>query len=116
MLHVRAEAGQTSAGDLASFGVTGGETYNASFGARVPPASKGTGFFVLVFLGNSGELVRYPIYFDSPALSFGNVETDADGHFEIAPSTPLGNSSLEAIFPGDDRYLPSDIDVTITLP
>lgn len=114
MLHVRAEAGQTSAGDLASFSVTGGETYAATFGARVPPASKGTGFFVLVFLGDSGELVRYPITFYSPALPVGNVETGEDGNFEIASSVPVENSSLQAVFSGDERYLSSRI--TATLP
>jgi len=114
LFHFRAEAGQTSAGDLASFSVTGGKTYNASFGARVPPASNGTGFFVLVFLGNSGELVRYPIYFDSPALPFGNAETDADGHFEITSSEPVGNSSLEVVYSGNERYLPAK--ATTTLP
>jgi len=116
MLHVRAEAGQTSAGDLASFGITGGEIYTATFGARVPPASAGTGFFVLVFLDNSGELVRHPITFFAPALPFGSAETDADGHFEITPSASVENSSLEVVYSGDERFLPSRADTEVTSP
>lgn len=116
MLHIRAEAGQTSAGDLASFSVKGGETYTATFGARVPPASNRTGFFVLVFLNNSGELVRYPIYFDAPALPVGSAETDADGNFMVTWSTPVNTNSIQVIFSGDERFLQSKAVSYITLP
>jgi hypothetical protein len=65
-------------------------------------------------LGDSGELVRYPITFYSPSLPVGNVETGEDGNFEIASSVPVENSSLQAVFSGDERYLSSRI--TATLP
>ncbi len=115
-LHVVAAEGQSSAGDLANFQVIGGESYTVTFAAQVPPAAQGTGFFVLVFLDNNGELIRHSIYFNPPAVQIGASETDVNGDFEFNWLTSENNNFLEAVFLGDAPYLPSSDTLMITQP
>ena len=51
MLRVVTEEGETAAINSSEFPVTAGEAYRVAFLARVAPASAGSGYFTLVFLG-----------------------------------------------------------------
>ncbi len=116
MLQVVVDVGQTSAGDLANITVTGGEIYTATFAAVTPPSAQGTGFFLLTFLDDSGEMVRFPSYFAPPALPVGRAITDSNGAYEFVWNSPDNNSTLEAVFLGEEQFLPADMGAEIVLP
>jgi len=116
MLHLQGDAGETAAAHLANVPVSSGDSFTFTISAKIPPASRGTGYFLIIFLNSSGEITRHTIDFDSPNTLVGTAETDANGQFTYTLASPANNSTLTAAFPGDDRYLSSKDSQTILLP
>ena len=116
MLHIAAGPGEPASADLAIFPVTGGEIFRAVFGARVPPAAAGTGIFVLIFLDDMGELLRYPVELAPLPGRIGSAETDEAGIFSFIDQARTDGGFLEAVFPGDDRFHPSTAILSISAP
>jgi hypothetical protein len=116
MLHLQVREAEQAAGELASFGVTGGAAFTASFGARVPASSADTGLFVVIFLNSQGEIIRYVSPFTPPAIPAGTVTTDADGTFTFNWDGPTNNSVVTARFAGDEVYVGSEAEAGIEVP
>jgi hypothetical protein len=83
MLSVVAERGEVAAINSNEFLVIAGEAYQVAFLARVAPASRGSGYFTLVFLGSTQEVDRIRLPLEAGPASAGTLTTDAEGAFEV---------------------------------
>jgi hypothetical protein len=107
-LYVTAQPGQTAAINSTNFDVTAGETFTATFLARVAPSSEGSGYFSLVFLGSDQEIQRFKIPLQAKALPLGEAVTGGGGAFEFQLSdAPAGRTLFQAWYAGDDKHWPA---------
>jgi hypothetical protein len=83
MLSVVAERGEVAAMNSNEFLVIAGDAYQVAFLARVAPASRGSGYFTLVFLGSTQEVDRIRLPLEAGPASAGTLTTDAEGAFEV---------------------------------
>jgi hypothetical protein len=107
MVQVLATPSQTAALTSAPFALTPGAAFNASFSARVAPASIGSGYFTVIFL-NGTEISRQESPLTASSVAFGVTSTDATGNYQFDLSS-LGTSqlTLEASYAGDAQHWPA---------
>jgi hypothetical protein len=107
MIQVLATPGQTAALTSAAFALTPGAGFNASFSARVAPASIGSGYFTVIFL-NGTEISRQETPLTAAPVSFGAASTDAAGNYRF-DITSFGTSQLTlgASYAGDPQHWPA---------
>lgn len=107
MLRVVAEAGEIAAINSFDFPVTEGESYHVAFLARVAPASAGSGYFSLVFLGPTQEVERIRLPLEAGPAAEGNLTTDERGAFEV-PLIDISGTTLRLVIqvPAQGGVLP----------
>ena len=107
-LHVTAGSGQVAAINSAAFPVDARARFTVAFAARVSPASVGSGYFDLVFLGPEQEVARTTVGFAAASIALGRRTTSRLGRFS-APlgSLPAGSYLVEAWFRGGSSLFPS---------
>lgn len=99
---------QTAALSSAPFTITGGSPFQASFAARISPASLGSGYFAIIFLDSSGnEISRQIQAFAVGTLQVGLAATDGAGNYQL-PLSVLGTAKalIEASYVGDVTHWP----------
>lgn len=107
-LHVTAQPSQMAAIDSSSFAVTAGASFTATFVARVAPASEGSGYFSVFFLGPDQEISRIMIPLRAEKVSVTEAVTGADGAFEFhLPDVPPWPVLFQAWYAGDDAHWPA---------
>ncbi len=107
-VHITAAAGQDVGLNSGSFAVSAGATFTVTFKATVAPASAGHGYFDVVFLAGDTEVTRFKVDLAAADLSLGQVQTDAEGRFQVdLASLPAGSLEVHAWYPGDDSRWPS---------
>ena len=112
-----AAPGQVAAINSSDFPVTPGARFTVTFAARVSPASKGSGYFDVVFLGPSQEVWRGTVNLAAAQIALGKPTTNAQGAFSAPlPSLPAGSYLVEAWFRGDAVRFPSYAAARITRP
>jgi F5/8 type C domain/Cellulase (glycosyl hydrolase family 5) len=115
MVHVTASSAESAAMNSANFAVTAGKPFTVEFEARVAPASVGSGYFSIVFLGVSDEVERKMLPLVPAAFVTGEARTRAGGVFQFTlTGLPHGKWSIQAQYAGDGRYLPAHEALTIT--
>ena len=82
MVRVAATASESALLNSATFAVTGGARFNATFAARISPTSAGSGYFAVFFLG-PGEIQRQRIPL-RPHPFISNATTNESGYFGYA--------------------------------
>jgi hypothetical protein len=99
-LHVTAAAGQTALLDSPAFAVSAGTRFAVTFGARVPPSARGSGYFVVLFLRSDGRSSRRIVPLEPAKLPLVAAITARDGTFRVgAPPGVL----VETWYRGDAR-------------
>lgn len=119
MVQVVAASNQSAMLDSVPFSVTGGASFQASFYARIPPASSGSGYLLVAFKDGSGNFLPIPgpnpndlksetIQFAAGELAVGSATTDSAGKYQLSLAS-LGTSQfiLKAIYNGDSQYWPA---------
>jgi len=119
MVQVVAASDQSAMLDSKPFTVTGGASFQASFFARIPPASSGSGYLLLAFEDGSGNFLPIPgpnpsdlksetIPFAAGELTLGSATTDSTGNYQLSLAS-LGTSQvvLKAIYNGDSQHWPA---------
>ncbi|SRR5712692_484081 len=82
MVRVTATASESALLNSASFSVTGGARFMATFAARISPTSVGSGYFAVIFLGpDEIQRQRLPL---QPRPLVSTATTDRSGHFGYA--------------------------------
>jgi hypothetical protein len=84
-LHVTAGSGQVAAINSTAFPVDVRARFTVAFAARVSPASVGSGYFDLVFLGPEQEVARTTVKLAAASIALGRRTTSRLGRF-AAPS------------------------------
>jgi len=109
MVSVLASSDQWAALTSARFAVTAGAPFEASFRARVAPASTGSGYFAVIFLSSVQEASREEVPLNGGHVPLGSPITDSLGHYSLSLS-PIGTTRarLEAAFDGDSQHWPAD--------
>ena len=111
-LHVMAQPGQIANIDSTVFPVTAGAAYTATFVARVAPASEGSGYFSVFFLGAGQEISRVTIPLRAETVPAGEAITGEGGAFELElPDVPPWPTSFQAWYAGDDIHWPAYTEV-----
>lgn len=105
MVRVLATATESARLDSASFTVTPGATFRATFWARIAPASIGSGIFDLVFIDAPNGYLSTPLR--AAKATIGTATTTAAGGFALS-LLPVASSAvvLEATWPGDAAHFP----------
>lgn len=108
MVQVLATATQTAALSSAPFAITPGDSFQASFSARVSTSSVGSGYFTVIFLSLGTEIERQEVPFTITTVALGTTSTDPSGNF-LFGLTSLGTSQvlLEATYNGDAQHWPA---------
>ena len=117
-LHVTAGPGQEGGLNSSDFAVTAGRRFQLSFGARIAPHSKGSGYFDVMFLGANGiEFTRTALPLAAASIPLGAAATDRNGRV-TQPLTALrdGNFLIEASFRGDKRWFPAYASAVVARP
>lgn len=113
-LHAVVQPGQIAALDSTGFSVTAGAAFTATFVARVAPASKGSGYFSVFFLGPDQEVSRIRIPLRAGTVSLDETVTGADGAFAFhVPDAPASPALFQVRSAGDDSYWPAYAGVDI---
>ena len=111
-LHVTAQPGQTAGLSSTSFAVTAGATFTATFVARVAPASEGSGYFSIFFLGSNEEVYRIRIPLRAEKVPLGEAVTGGSGAFKFQmPDAPAWPVLFQAWYAGDDVHWPAYAEV-----
>ena len=118
MLRVRATRQQAVVVDSPRFAVRPGDAFSVAFDARVSPASEGSGYFVVLFSGRSGEVGRERIPFTPATFDLGIRVTDEKGFFRATFHPPgallhIGPVRVDAWFAGDGLRGPASATGTI---
>ncbi len=114
MLHVMATPAQDVGAQSLDFPVTAGQTYTATFSARVTPISACSGYFSVFFLSgpNGPEISRATIPLEPKSLELSST-TDSRGNFHFDLSgLPSSSMRLEASYAGDASH--SNTSTTLT--
>jgi hypothetical protein len=107
-LHVSVQPGQMAAIDSTSFGVTAGATFTATFMARIAPASEGSGYFSVFFLGPSQEIYRIRIPLRAERVPVEQTVAGGGGEFEFhVPDAPAWPVLFQVWYAGDDEHWPA---------
>ena len=116
MLHITAASGESGLRASARFHVTPGETFIATFAARVSASSVDAGFFGINFQNASGGVVSREIVVFKPAEASGTVKIDEQGAFRFS-FDDLGSSrlALEARYDGDNTHWSSYLRKTLSI-
>ena len=96
MVRVVAAQGEVAAINSSEFPVTSGEAYEFAFLARVAPASAGSGYFTLVFLGPAQEVDRIRLPLEAGPAAAGTLTTDENGAFEV-PLLDISGMTLRLV-------------------
>ena len=108
MLHVVAAPSQVAAINSTDFAVSAGRRFTATFRARVSPASTGHGYFSVVFLSATQEVLRERIQLAPAAVPLGMATTGGDGRYALAVSGfGPGAVRVDAWFAGDAQWFPA---------
>ena len=111
-LHVMVQAGEIAALDSTSFAVTAGADFTATFLARIAPASEGSGYFSVFFLGPNQEISRIRIPLRVQKVPVGEAVTGGGGAFKFqVPDVPAWPVLFQAWYAGDDRRWPAYAEV-----
>ena len=108
MLHVVAAPGQVAAINSTDFAVSPGRRFTTTFQARVSPASTGHGYFSVVFLSGTQEILRERIPLTPAAVSLGTATTGGDGRYALdVSSLGPGEFRVDAWFAGNAQRFPA---------
>lgn len=109
MLHIIAPPDKDARFNSLHFAVTPGATYTFTVRARVSPASEGSGYFALIFLGRDNQEVERPTIPLTPQVfDLGRATTGTDGGFELTANFVVQAGTIQARFPGDERLWPTE--------
>jgi len=109
MVSVLASSDQWAALTSSRFAVTAGAPFEASFRARVSPASTGSGYFAIIFLTSIQEASREELPLSGGQVPLGSPLTDSLGRYSLGLSL-LGTTraKVEATFDGDSQHWPAN--------
>ncbi|MFZ0626664.1 MAG: amidohydrolase family protein [Acidimicrobiia bacterium] len=108
-LRLHADPGQDAGLNSGLVSVTPGETFTATFKARVDPVSTGSGYFQVIFHDDSAEMSRERTPFEATRVDLGAVETAADGGFELAVDHDFdGPVTIRATYQGTTGHLSAE--------
>jgi hypothetical protein len=106
-LSLRAAATQQAMLNSAPFPVTGAAAYSMQFDATVAPQSFSGGYFAVIFLGPSGEILREQLPFEA-TLEAGSALTDSQGRVTLnIPDTGETSMTWSLHFAGNEQLWPS---------
>lgn len=106
-LSLRAVATQQAMLNSAPFPVTGAADYSMQIDATVAPQSFSGGYFAVIFLGPSGEILREQLPFEA-TLEAGSALTDSQGRVTLnIPDTGETSMAWSLHFAGDEQLWPS---------
>ncbi len=87
-----------------------GSAFTFTVVARVAPASRGSGHFVLIFGDANGEISRAEIPLEAAKVPLGTATTDSAGHWQVSlPLSGVDGARLWADYAGDVALWPARV-------